>query len=518
MRRKRLIIIVLLAFIFLAPHVAAKGNTLVFSQEKYIRNDQYNATFEYRSTELVGCSFAYAELTELTQVEAEGLARIIETDVRLFHDKLIGADLQEPIVYAVLQTVRTGPYAVGQAVFCTPEDIRSGEYRHALMQGMLGSEKAWVVEGCLAYTFDVTYDNAVIKTYVNKNGGVIIGLWDTRFYKALNTLEQLSMARQMAHSLVVDLIQYHGIASLTGSIPDTWQAEWCERLELSTRYDPEKAKRLNSLSLYWDSRYDVIAESENSAYFFNVGDAGLKNADIVEDFLYRGEYGRAYILEYMHGRVSNANELWMRDNLTKVNCIVYEEMAGKIGKSAGKTIYISNIIAYQHEQTHILLSTGMKPLSIITEGIAEYFELMLYPYSYRRDSIRYALMETNRKNAWCVGYDAYCQYGGKLTKADFDMRLYINALARYTFEHPGSPSSIPIIGTPIKDIIHYAGLSEEGIEFSYMQGCSLVGYLIDQYGLDVVLNCIRLGTPFEDAFGKPATQVIDCWKATLFND
>lgn len=500
--------------VFVVQSPLALGASLHFEPGKFQRNDSYNATFSYSSVQLSHCIIAFGDHLGLTQEDKEDLARTIEADVQLFTDRLAGSSLQTPIIYVVLQTVRTGSYAICSSVFCTLEDVQSGQYRSALMQGMLDTNEVWMVRGCLAHVLDESYENDVLVEYVMAHDADIINLFPTRFYSALNTTEELAVAGQIAHSLVDDLIQYDGTTILTSAISEERKQAWQERVGFHLQIDMEKTEYLKQFSFSWDDLYEVIAVSDHSSYSFDAGYAGLNNANIVEDFLYRTSRGRTFLIDYLHSSVSEENADYFAGNLEYIVCEarpMVDELMSRSNK--GTSIVIYKLISYPHEIVHIMLG-GHKPLIIIEEGLCVYFDLM-QPNSYTGEMIRYILIETDRTSGWGVGYEIYNQMGGQTTAEQFDMRTYMDALALFGFAHPNEPASIPLIGMPLSDISNYANLSEDGSDLSYAQGCSFVFYLIDQYGVNCVLDAARKNLSFEDAFGQTFQDVAHKWRIFL---
>ena len=505
----------------LALSSAAYGEALTFEAGTYKHNPQNNLSFSYEAVELDHCIVAIGDLQGLSAEDSANLAARIEEDAARLWNAFPGVPFVKPTVYLAGVTGRSGSFAIGSEAFILPNELFLDAYLTVLTQAMFGKDiPLWLAEGCAAYAFmmdDMDFDffcSYAIALYESTVEQGALNLLPTRFSPAFNAEDDRVGTQILATSLVMDILTQDGPEALTGEISAERMAQWRARVGLPPDADPDKTAVLRELSYSLGDGYDMHVASLHQSFVFNAGDAMLTDIAAWEEFLYRSIKGRDSLIDYLTENTSPENTEHFIGNLDIVECQARKWAPDKYSSFRyPHTIRLYQYIDYSHEMVHCMLGET-DALRIFREGLCIYFDLLL-PQSYYAELMRQCAMEPDFDSRWSVGYEMYCKTAGVPTTERFDMRTWIDTLAVYAFGGSDDAQAAAAITSSLRSQPSYQYIQEPGIDLTYMQGCSLMYYLIDQYGLDTVLTHVRTGQTIMDVFGKPFNMLQKEWRMYL---
>ena len=182
-------------------------------------------------------------------------------------------------------------------------------------------------------------------------------------------------------------------------------------------------------------------------------------------------------------------------------------------------MYINDSSATLHEAVHAMGVTKNNNIWL-SEGICNYFGaalgfndliassniqiLTMAQQGYFDGNAQYILYKRI--------YEDYTSRGGKMDSVDtFDFRLWADVQARAELD----TNTYKTLGDAYK-IVEQTDCNTIGNELSYEQATSLVLYLVDNYGIEKVLEAYR-SQDIENVFGKGYQDLKTDWLAYLYN-
>lgn len=300
-----------------------------------------------------------------------------------------------------------------------------------------------------------------------------------------------------------------------------YKSEYLKSLGLDVKYTnaPEVEVFLASMDFSTNATYKYIISFDNVTYYFKDFSAGSPTQ--YHGFLYYSTTGLFEMIDYL--KSNNLSEGF--DTERKFNYYMTFDGSGysKTVYSNGN-MYINDSYTTLHEAVHaigitkndnIWLSEGLcnyfgKSLGFNDQIAASYIQLLTMAKQGYFDE------QANAGNAQYVlykrVYEDYAARGGKMDSADnFDFRLYTDVNAKVELD----ANTYKTLGYAYK-IVNKTDCNAVGSELSYEQATSLVLYLVDNYGIEKVLDAYR-SQDIAAAFGKDYEELKADWLAYLNN-
>lgn len=401
-------------------------------------------------------------------------------------------------------------------VFCSTSDIENKDYQYQLVQSYFGIFDPCISLGLTGYINDKEYDNNVLKAYFSKEENIeLLHLFGPRFMKDWNEKEDYEIAEMTAIALTKFIIQEKGAKQLT-DIDHTVKNAWLKEigspftyLENETKYDNFKyIQGEDQLKIYTD---DAMYHIDKIEYF--------NTSRQVENLIITQIKWKKELKEYLQTQAPeyyNSHDLDMTISyrLTKRNSP--EEMNNA---NDNCITVLNNDYMVFHELGHIFFPPPFA--SMKGDGIAEYVSLILCPYDMRRESYVNIIYE-DRIHGEYLPYEKYLPYDesvklyyeGYCKKDDYssseiNREYLIDALAIATLKKEYF-SEVRTFSQSI-DEVYKIESDIEGNELTYIQSCSFISYLFNQYSFDTVLKyCTTLKT-CKDVFLKDYKELKEEW-------
>ena len=300
-----------------------------------------------------------------------------------------------------------------------------------------------------------------------------------------------------------------------------YKSAYLKSLELEVEYTnaPEVEVFLASMDFSSNASYKYIISFGNVTYYFK--DFGAGSPTQYHGFLYYSTTGLFEMIEHL--KSNNLNE--GLDTERKFNYYMTFDGSGynKTVYSNGN-MYINDSYSTLHEAVHAMGITK-KDNIWLSEGICNYFGKQLgfndqiaasYMQLLTMAKQGYFDEQANAGNAQYIlykkVYEDYTTRGGKMDSVTtFDFRLYTDAHARVELD----ANLYKTLGDVYK-IVNKTDCNAVGNELSYEQATSLVLYLIDNYGIEKVLEAYRT-QDIETSFGKGYEELKADWLVYLYS-
>ena len=300
-----------------------------------------------------------------------------------------------------------------------------------------------------------------------------------------------------------------------------YKSAYLKSLGLEVEYTnaPEGEVFLASMDFSSNSTYKYIISFGNVTYYFKDFSAGSPTQ--YHGFLYYSTTGLLEMIEYL--KSNNLSE--GLDTERKFNYYMTFDGSGynKTVYSNGN-MYINDSYSTLHEAVHAMGITKNDNIWL-SEGICNYFGKQLgfndqiaasYMQLLTMAKQGYFDEQANAGNAQYIlykrVYEDYTTRGGKIDSVDtFDFRLYTDAHARVELD----ANTYRTLGEVYK-LVNKTDCNAVGNELSYEQATSLVLYLVDNYGIEKVLEAYR-SQDIETVFGKGYQDLKTDWLAYLYN-
>lgn len=480
---------------------------IVFIAETHHRDDNYVRTFKTSQFEsdLVNIGFLKDMLTndEMATVTGD-----IYNDIQKINDYLhLGNSNSTLHLYVLDELIDDQIITTNDVVYITIDMIEDDSYYIPLLQAYLDINEPWKLYGLYSLIFEETKDISFLtEYYTNADDISMLGLFGACFNATFNTSEEIEIAMATATSLTAFILDEYDYSMLLNNNTSIMKEEWLHSIGVSKSFSYQYEKEYTNFSFSQSCDYPLIIETDDACYNLIPLEDVLESCKDIEQFIFEDITGRKIIKDY----ISN--------NTTKKSDVILEEKhisyyIGDFGISSADSsgvIQLDNRIDQNlHEATHLMIKTSKKWAN---EGIAEYMSYFIAhdPYAcesiydfltYFEDEYNDTTENIPDENLDLIVMDYYVKRGGSYESIeDIDVRLFCDASAFVNLNNEwGATSS----RQPIYVVYN---LSEEerncGDELSYVQSCSFVAYLIDNYTFEPFLEyCANDGT-CEDAFGK----------------
>lgn len=511
---KKILLIVLFALCL--SGCSKSENNIIFSKQTFTRNSNYERTFHMLYGETKDVSIGFLE--NLFNEEEIGLkAKIVIEDVKKLEQVYSNDHYSDKLsIYILDSTIYDEPYVVGRNVFCSKDDFESGVYKEALTQGYFNLEDKSLSIGLAGYCFDEKFDNEVlIDYYSNEDDISVLGLFGGRFYDGFNTNVEIEIARKTTLSLTDYIIMKYGFDTLLNGFDAQLKQEWLDSLGIKREYDYPYEGKFTNFHFSKSSEYPLIVKTDQVTYYFQPIESVLNESQEIEYFIHKDIDGRKYILNFLKEHMEDYRLI----NNSQIDCYV---LSGTNEKNGGDTLgnkitLYGRISPHLHEATHVFVRESLNA-SWKYEGMAEYINLIVYPYSYYKETLTKEYLENGTKNQSQVvkeAFEYYFNQGGRVTSTDgIDMRLYVDSIAYASLHTNSKIDQFNTLTTPINEV-YGLKTNMEGNELTYFQANSFLAYLADFYSIEDVIKFYTTDLNIEDVFQKTYAELKAEWIAYL---
>jgi hypothetical protein len=528
-----------LFFVVVVVYVKSTQKTIPVSPSDFARathtadKDCYSQ-FETYYLKAYNIRFAYAT-DAYSRQEACLVFNKIHEDLTKIYESVGAKTISDEVEIYVLNSMDDlggTPYVSHNKVFCTKQDIEIGSYRLFLVQAALPIKDLWQAYGVEGYAFSELVNNEAIKAYLKSNTDPkFMRLYGDRFLDKWNSASEIQIAKQISISLTSYLLKKGTLNNYLNPTNITaGKNSYLKSLSKGLTYDGKYENDLPSNMYITNNIFNNITITSPDGFFYKFNqnpdpNFSMSTSSDIEEFMLRAKDSRDYILNYI--KKNDPQKIkWVEDNLKRFKGYVVMDphmtnLSGEADVSSGKA-YIYSQSSQVHEMVHFM-TTGTVVLWQ-SEAVADYFSLIVYKNDLRR--VIYYDMFTNDKSRnsafWNDVITQYIKNGGSTkTPQSMNFKLYIDIASAISYSGKYSANELPRVSfTPYSSVPSSAGQNFSlGGEFSYWQGCSFLSYLVENFGLDKVMDyCQECENPqnnFKKVFGVPYNTLKDQWQKHL---
>jgi hypothetical protein len=516
---------------------------------KHNRDDLIPRIFDAWSAETKNASYLI-EKNSMTESDAKILIESMEEDLSDIQEysKFDQSNKPNIIVTEIGADTKSleSVYFKDTTVVMSKELIAKDEHLPALITFYSECEP-WIANGIAGVIASRHIDNSALETILTSDKGLeVVQLSGLRFYKSINSTEDVELAKDISTEFIRYLNQTYGkneIAALANktSAVDIGKAkrEWLKTLGVTESYTYVYEGFWDNFIFRSAPGFAAVIEHELLTYnmTWNPETADdLKSVYAIERFLYESTKQIEQVKILLKESTSNPDLL----NLdSPVQAYIYDgnySESPKGGDANQKTniirVYNNPSAVFLHELLHIYL--GDDGVGWITNGIIMYIvEVMFADQTYHTDELygytdcnsRYALLRSviDGTLQWPEDTDPvdlkipewftqfYLSHGGKLDKNEnFDSGLFLDGMA-YAFYMRDKE-------TGITSALELKEFETTYTTTQYAYSASFTNYLISKYSLKDVFNVLFNYSSLEATFGKTYTQLHNDWRSYIESD
>lgn len=517
--KKLVLVSVIVSFLCLITS-CTKG-TEQFQESSHPRDDQYAAEFptQYKKE---GNLSLHIEARIYNDEIATSMFDRIKADYKQI--KELGKGIEEPVTfYIVDQTITGKPQVIDREIFCTYNDIKSGEYRRAFTAASFNLKSYWKSVGLDWYIFDSiegkdVIDKEVLKSfYEDETNGKVLSLIPAYFLDTFSDAATISMAKDTACLLTSYIIDQHDIKFyLGGEKANQNRQGWLEDIGVTSPFIVD-ASRLDQLDYDESVNYPLIAKYKNLEMHFIKSD-GEQNADDI--YLFIAEIIEGYSSMIADITISDPKTLaYITEREKQVIYIELRDITASINYSKPD----NTIITYQSCYTYGQIMEALLPITSpentwLNVGVEQVLSLpKTSEYMPEKDKQKFfELMtkgplynQTDKNNKEFTDYMSnYYEKNIPLPKeaADLDMALFYEAVGMGTLTQKKLSTSLGItlftvMGKEKVEVV-------KGNDLSIPEAYVVTQYLIKTYGLDTVISVVKGEESFSTAFQKDFEQMM----------
>ena len=434
--------------------------------------------------------------------------------------------VKKPTIYVIEVFVGVQAPVAGAEIFCTFDTLSDGSYRTSLIAVLLGTSEPWKIAGAEAYVFGSEDDDSMLKEYYGAAGHMDeLSLFAAYFNDDIHSFEGTQKARQTAASFTRFLIDHYGVeAFLTCTFNDGYRNEWLSSIGISSEYSPAyDLACLDNATYTSTNHFPLVISANGKSFLFESGET-FTPAVIMDMF---SELYRAIdeMLDYVkvnapmqYFLVAKNWEQSIRFYFGDTQSVARYPLYAEPDIEMVYTVRVSDLF---HEVMRILIDPGPDDSQYWkVEGIAGYFTALFDRQQWGRG---YSILTDFQTGDYFTGdnikllhdtLDYYLLKTGIMpgSKQDIDFPQLVEAMAVVTLTNPSIRPDF--IGSNISIREHRTGTvgsrnrSANGNNLTYYESALLVGYLIECFGLDTVLEfCQSSNGDFEQYFGKTYSEL-----------
>ena len=376
------------------------------------------------------------------------------------------------------------------------------------------SDEEWIKYGLSAYEKGKKVTNFK-DFFSNKSNMTYLTLYDHMFVFDKNK------SVPIAEALFSFIYNKYGIDGITDIDKRCeYKTEYLKSLGLDVEYTQTKEVEafFASMDFKSDSTCKYIMSFDNVTYYFKDFSAGSPAQ--YHGFLYFSTTGLRDMIEYL--KSNNLSEGLNTERKFNYYMTFNGTNYSKTDLSNGN-IYINDSYSTLHEAIHAMGITNLDNIWL-REGICNYFgkafgfnDQIAASYIQILSMVKQGYFDeriaAGDKSAilYKKVYDNYTSLGGKIDSVDtFDLHLFFDVSAKVELDE----NSYVTLGEAYKTV-NDKECDSIGKELSYDQATSMISYLVDNYGIQKVLEAYRT-QDIGNSFGKGYEDLKAEWLVYLY--
>jgi hypothetical protein len=506
----------------------------VYLDGRHARDDGYGATFHTKYHVFSNLTL-HIEEGIFSEDIAKSAADLIKADYKKI--KEVGGGLAGPItVYLVKETLQAGPQADGDELFCTFEDIRSGEYRRYLTQVSFRLNCPWKSIGLDWYVFEKPRSENIMDIgelrayYDDPVNMAALSLIPAYFMGDFADAGMISKAQNTAYSFTEYMISDVGLKNYL-SIEDLaeYRQGWLKKIGSSGTIDPLPVN-MDDMSYTASKEHPLIVKYHNFIFYFKQTD-WIRTADDIYTSLAAmfGQY--TALVSSLEEQEPEAYAL-LSEKIEEEKHIYYEGSNIVYSHASRSNIVrLNDNSAVCHEIVHTLLPSISYSNVWLDEGIATLLTIGLehkYMSEEKKQSFfdlltqgpMYSKASQNDRDFVDYVSKYYLDHAPLPSEADdLDFALFYEAIGITTLTHPDLETSLSMARFNVLEIRAQLGnasrKAEGGNVLTYPEAYVLTKYLAKTYGLDTVIAVDKGLKGFETAFQGDFEKVLSEFMAQI---
>ena len=393
-------------------------------------------------------------------------------------------------------------------VLCNLGAFENGKYKTALTGAYMKTTETWKQVAATHYYFNkgASVDISKLKDYYAQNeDDLLLTLFQGYFNASFASDEVIDIANMTAVSLGKYIIDNYSFDDFLNASLTDYRCEWLSQNGINTSFDVPFDLSWLSGAVYSQKllQYPLVIETKNRVYYLDSFHAERNSATFdhpraVIEHLSNGNAGVNKVLEYIKSNATkNTSDTIQKNAEAKIEYYISSDEIGTEADVNNKKVYLKDPSEFVHETAHILtLNNNRVDGAWLAEGIAEYLSREISGVTSDVDYRMYHSFVASDVTVDLKSFveDVKTQYkssGGSFDSFDvFEFYLLEQSIAYVTLTKPEYKHKIkfPYATTSVKDL-RYSSSGDKGNNLTYPESYLFVKYLINEYGLNNVLNC-----------------------------
>ncbi|MBN2044784.1 MAG: hypothetical protein JW757_07180 [Anaerolineales bacterium] len=529
------------------PTPAIIDDSGLFEQGHYNRDEYCSRVFDYHKMNHGALTIAIADNLE----EPQDLQKLADKVLDRYTDLAAESPvpISQPFTIFIVSNPSVGEcYSRDQFVFAAPEDLDARSFVEDMIGAGTGIGEYWVKYGLTSLALGEQPDQEMLKTWYQDTDDLdMTGLFVARFLEDWATEEEREVARMSATSLVRYALMVENIApdQLVEQVNNDVRTRWLASLGVERNVTYPHDGRFTGFFYSQNSQCSLIVQTDKIHFCLNrLPDQeyfdDIAEAEFLIDHAY---YGRIAMEDFLDTEAPSVSHLMDTEELIQIN--VWDTVL--LGKVSDNTVTLSWSGVYYwilHEIVHTINWRSELQQPWLIEGFAQYLGayLPIYPQTENRcifedfsgrlfnDGVAYTSEDISipAGTSYCYFLDAeqskvanawYLAQGGSMeTEDSINARLYADAVSYATIYRNAGPGSRGASIGYKYDRKHFSiNADMAGMELSYTQAASFIGYLCDTYSIDRVLNVYVNDAENGLLDGKTYEELKAEWQADLIS-
>ena len=428
----------------------------------------------------------------------------VETAVR--RTGCSGAD----VLLCIADSATVSYYADADELYCSSQQIQSGAYRMRLLEVLYDLHDYGTLVGLARAVYDVESTDVDLKAYyADEDHLSVLSLFAAYFIDDFTNRETVEMAECTAGEFVGYLLENGGLDRVIASpFSESDRNEWLRTIDVAAEYRNLYGTEFLEDAIYRENyRYPLIMRHGVHQYNF----LPLRSfATPVEVWKALSQYAEGmqtlwdHLAEYSPSACERIRTQWELPMTTSFTAV------GESQEKHGGIVTVARPMDWLHETIHFLLEreTGKDP-AWTQEGMTTYLSC-LTGQTFDGDNY-YALLTLDYSKiadspSKTIALQLVEYYHTHWLQERYNPLTYYRALGlfREAAEEAGAEDFRPIVvscGERRNELFGGNFTEENGNELSYYQAMLVVDYLVEQHGLDAVLEAFFEDEDFPESFG-----------------
>ena len=450
----------------------------------------------------------YIQASSYTEEIGKEILQQFDTDVETAVQRTGcgGAD----VLLCIADSATASYYADADEWYCSAQQIQSGAYRKRLLEELYDLHDYGTLVGLARAVYDPESTGADFKAYyADEDHLSVLSLFAAYFIDDFTNRETVEMAECTAGEFVGYLLENGGLDRVIASpFSESDRNEWLRTIDVAAEYRNLYGTEFLEDAIYRENyRYPLIMRHGVHQYNF----LPLRSfATPVEVWKALSQYAEGmqtlwdHLAEYAPSACERIRTQWALPMTTSFTAV------GESQEKHGGIVTVARPMDWLHETIHFLLEreTGKDP-AWTQEGMTTYLSC-LTGQTFDGDNY-YALLTLDYSKiadspSKTIALQLVEYYHTHWLQESYNPLTYYRALGlfREAAEEAGAEDFRPIVvscGERRNELSGGNFTEENGNELSYYQAMLVVDYLVEQHGLDAVLEAFFEDEDFPESFG-----------------